>query len=121
MAQARRRRCMAGVRTLKYEFKTTPYPHQVRALKKVVKNKRGALFMPMRSGKTKTAIDWCGALNTKYSDFNKVLIVCPLSVVGVWRHQFKLHCPVPYYFNDSDEVITESEELIVECINYEQL
>jgi superfamily II DNA or RNA helicase len=75
-----------------YKFKTKPYPHQKRALRKVVKNKGGALFMPMRSGKTKVAIDWIGCMHLKYG-VKRVLVVCPLSVVGVWKKQIKIHMP----------------------------
>jgi superfamily II DNA or RNA helicase len=51
--------------------------------------------MPMRSGKTKTAIDWVGMLHLKFG-VERVLIVAPLSVVGVWKKQLKIHLPDEY-------------------------
>ncbi len=48
--------------------------------------------MPMRSGKTKTAIDWVCIMHLKYR-YTRVLVVCPLSVVGVWEKQIKIHQP----------------------------
>jgi superfamily II DNA or RNA helicase len=80
----------------RYSFKTKPYPHQKRALRHALKNYKGvALCMPMRSGKTKTAIDWAAMLHLKFG-VTRVLIVCPLSVVGVWKKQLAIHLPDEY-------------------------
>lgn len=80
----------------KYKFKTKPYPHQIRALKHAIRHyKAVALYMPMRSGKTKTAIDWVGMLHLKLG-ITRVLIVAPLSVVGVWKTQIAMHLPDEY-------------------------
>lgn len=78
----------------KYRFKTKPYPHQVRALKKLLRNypPGGAIFAPMRSGKTKVAIDFANCLELKFG-ISRVLVVAPLSVLGVWRKQIKIHSP----------------------------
>ena len=92
-----------------YSFKTKPYRHQVRALKKVIRNNGGALFMPMRSGKTKVAVDWVGATHMKYG-ITRVLVVCPKSVKGVWKTQIRRHLP--------DELRENIQWMI---INYEQL
>jgi superfamily II DNA or RNA helicase len=79
---------------MKYTYKTKPYPHQHKALRKIVKSLRArhaaALFMPMRSGKTKVAIDAAGYLHLKYG-IKRVLVVAPLSVLGVWRKQIAIH------------------------------
>lgn len=80
----------------RYRFKTEPYPHQVEALKLLLRNRGGALFMPMRSGKTKTAIDFVGAAAEKWGDVKRVLVVCPLSVTGVWRSEVRKHLPDKY-------------------------
>lgn len=94
----------------RYKFKTKPYKHQVRALKHALRHYEAvALFMPMRSGKTKTAIDWVGMLHLKFG-IERVLIVCPLSVVGVWKKQLKIHLP--------DELVGKIKFLI---INYEKV
>jgi superfamily II DNA or RNA helicase len=80
----------------KYPFKTTPRPHQVKALRKVVKNNGGGLFMPMRSGKTKVAIDWACAMNMKHG-VRKVLVVTHTpTTFGVWKLEIRKHCPFPY-------------------------
>lgn len=80
----------------RYKFKTRPYRHQKRALRHALRHYRAvALFMPMRSGKTKTAIDWVGMLHLKFG-VQRVLIVCPLSVVGVWKKQLRIHLPDEY-------------------------
>lgn len=44
-----------------YPWKTRPRPHQVRAMKKLVKNGGGGLFAPMRSGlPIKRKLLWIG-------------------------------------------------------------
>lgn len=84
-----------------YKFKTKPYKHQVKAIKKGLKSLRTrgwcALFMPMRSGKTKVVIDLMCILQQKYG-IKRVLIVCPLSVMGVWKNQIKIHKPDGFKF-----------------------
>lgn len=78
----------------KYRFKTTPYKHQVRALRKLIANGNGGeLFMEPRTGKTKTAIDYAGALATKRL-IDKVVIVAPARVMSTWVQQFHIHCPL---------------------------
>lgn len=89
-----------------YQFKTKPYPHQVRALKKLLRKNGGALAMPMRSGKTKTAIDWVGATKVLDPTINRVLVVCPKSVIGVWRAEIKKHAAV-----DVEWLILNPEQL----------
>lgn len=81
---------------MRYKFKTRPYRHQVKAIRKVLPSLReqraAALLMPMRSGKTKTAIDLAAILHKKYG-IQRVLVVAPLSVIGVWKKQIKIHKP----------------------------
>lgn len=80
---------------LRYRYKTEPYAHQKRALAKIYKlDGTAALFMEMGTGKTKVAIDWAGisALNFK---LKRVLVICPASVMGVWRRQIQIHSPIP--------------------------
>lgn len=81
-------------RRKRYEFKTRPYPHQVRALRKLLANypEGGAVLAPMRTGKTKVAIDFACCLELKHG-IRRVLVVAPLSVLGVWRKQIKIHSP----------------------------
>lgn len=80
---------------LKYRFKTEPFAHQKRALQKIRSlNGQCALLMEMGTGKTKVAIDWAGI---GYHNFGvrRVLVVAPLSVLGVWPNQIRLHSNVP--------------------------
>lgn len=79
---------------MKYHFKTKPYSYQLRALNKISKLDGSAgLFMEMGTGKTKVAIDWAGIAYHNLG-LKKVLVVCPLSVLQVWKKQIALHCPV---------------------------
>jgi SNF2 family DNA or RNA helicase len=81
---------------LKYRWKTKPFHHQVAAIKTLLNNGYGgALLMEPRTGKTKVAIDWIAILHLA-GKVNRVLIFCPVSVMGVWEEQLALHCPIPY-------------------------
>ena len=81
---------------LTYRWKTRPYVHQVRAVKTLLSTGwGGALLMAPRTGKTKTFIDYASILYTA-GKIDRVLIFCPVSVLGVWQDQFAMHCPVPY-------------------------
>lgn len=46
--------------------------------------------MPMRTGKTKVAIDFAECLYLK-GLIDRVIVVCPLSVISVWHKQIRLH------------------------------
>lgn len=78
---------------MRYVFKTKPYQHQVVALKRALRQDHLGLLWEPGLGKTKTIIDWACALNLK-GDLLRVLIVCPLSVVGVWEDEIKEHAPI---------------------------
>jgi SNF2 family DNA or RNA helicase len=83
-------------KNLKYSYKTTPYSHQKKALTKIHRLKGVCgLFMEMGTGKTKVAIDWAGI---SYYNFGlrRVLVMCPVSVMGVWRRQIVEHSPVKH-------------------------
>lgn len=82
-------------RTL-YKYKTKPYVHQVKALKKLLKNGwGGALLMEPRTGKTKVAIDYASIMHLA-GHVNRVLVVAPVGVMGVWEEEIPKHCPVPH-------------------------
>lgn len=77
-----------------YKFKTKPYRHQVQALKKLISTGfGGALLMEPRTGKTKVAIDYACVLK-KGGKVGRVLVVCPVSVIGVWEEEIKKHATV---------------------------
>ena len=79
-----------------YRFKTTPYHHQVEALKKLISTGwGGALLMEPRTGKTKVVIDYASILHQK-GHVNRVLVVAPAGVMGVWEEEIPKHCPFPH-------------------------
>lgn len=80
---------------MRYVFKTTPDPHQLDALKLALKHRRFGIFFQQRVGKTKVALDFCGATYLK-NNHNKTLIVCPLSVRSEWVAQIEEHYPYTY-------------------------
>lgn len=80
----------------KYRWKTRPYHHQVAAVKKLLSTGwGGALLMAPRTGKTKTMIDYASILH-QAGRVNRVLIFCPVSVMGVWEKEIASHCPHKY-------------------------
>lgn len=76
-----------------YRFKTDPMEHQYRALNFLWPRKSGALFMGMRTGKTKTTIDWLCAL-AQAGRCDRAIIVCPLSIRKNWVREFDIHAPM---------------------------
>lgn len=81
-----------GIR-VKYRWKTRPYVHQVLAIKKLLSTGfGGALLMAPRTGKTKTIVDYASILHTA-GRVNRVLIFCPVSVIGVWEKEIQAHSP----------------------------
>lgn len=80
----------------RYVFKTTPYVHQVKALKKLLSTGwGGALLMEPRTGKTKVALDYASILHER-GHVNRVIIFCPVGVMGVWEAEIPKHCPVKH-------------------------
>lgn len=80
----------------KYRWKKRPYHHQVKAVKKLLRNGYGgALLMEPRTGKTKAAIDYASIMHLK-GEVNRVVIFCPVGVMGVWVDEFKANCPFKY-------------------------
>lgn len=75
-----------------YPFKTKPRAKQMEALEKVYGLKTLALFMDMRTGKTKVVIDLASAMRMQ-SMVHKVVIVCPLSVRKNWLDEISVHAP----------------------------
>lgn len=62
----------------------------------LLRNHGGALFMEMGTGKTKTIIDWTAAEAIRIDERApavRALVVCPLSVVGVWPKEIQKHDP----------------------------
>jgi len=72
--------------------KTTPWAHQVHAYNLVCNQPATMLAHDMGCGKTKPVVDAICNLD----DCNRVLILCPKSVIDVWPAEFAKHgcCPV---------------------------
>jgi Type III restriction enzyme, res subunit/Helicase conserved C-terminal domain len=90
-----------------YKYKTKPRNFQVRALKKMLKPKGGgnfvggALWMPMRSGKTKVAIDFCCVLKQKYGVKKVLVLTHSVTTIPVWRAEWAKHAPIDYVLSTS--------------------
>ena len=81
---------------MKYRWKKRPYRHQITAVKKLMSSGfGGALLMEPRTGKTKVAIDYMSILHTM-GEVNRVIVFCPLGVIGVWVDELEANCPVKY-------------------------
>lgn len=106
-----------------YKFKTKPYKHQLTALKRALKHGHLAVLWEPRLGKTKLIVDWACA-EYQRGNVKRVLIVCPLSVSGVWEEEFETHAPIPYhlYLLDTHDlaVPVEKGRLNVLVVNYDR-
>lgn len=91
-----------------YKFRTKPDVYQIEAFKRALTSKRFGIFFQQRLGKTKTAIDICGASYLKYG-YSRVLIVCPLVVRGVWEEQIDEHLPIDITYQAA--VVTKPQHL----------
>lgn len=92
-----------------------------------MKNKAVAFLMDMGTGKTITTIAVIGALKEEKL-IHKVLVVCPKSIVGVWREEFEKFCDVSYVIeilegSTAEKSIKlkglEGEPMQVAVVNYE--
>ena len=78
---------------MKYAWKTRPYAHQVKAVKKLISNGYGgALLMEPRTGKTKTTVDYLSLLALA-GKIDRAIVVAPNRVLGVWVEEFLTHSP----------------------------
>ena len=76
-----------------YEFKTSPYEHQKKALSICWDSDFFALFMEMGTGKTKVAIDNMAILYEK-GEINSALVIAPKGVYDNWvRNEIPTHLP----------------------------
>jgi SNF2 family DNA or RNA helicase len=106
---------------MKYRYKTKPYRHQHKALLRALKQHYLGVLWEPGLGKSKLIVDWAAAENMR-GNIQRVLIVCPLSAVGVWEDEFKSHCPVPYLITSPDpknEIIGRVKRLHIVVINYD--
>lgn len=91
------------------------------------KGKAVAFLMDMGTGKTITTIALVGAMN-ETNAVNKLLVVCPKSIVGVWEDEFKKFADYRYALTVLDGALAKKREtfnymngkaLQVIVVNYE--
>ena len=71
---------------MNYKFKTTPYKHQLTALKKSWDKIEYGYFMEMGTGKSKVLVDNMSMLYDK-GKIDGALIIAPKGVVKTWYEQ----------------------------------
>lgn len=107
----------------RYKYKTKPYRHQHKALIRALRKGYLAVLWEPRLGKTKLIVDWACA-EYQRGNVNRVLIICPLSVVGVWEEEFETHAPAKYHIHFLDKkdtkVPTKKGRLNVLLVNYDR-
>ena len=109
-----------------YPYKTQPYEHQKKALKRALRLKRCALLMEPRTGKTKVSIDYLSALALA-GRLDRAVIIAPARVLDVWVEEFHIHCPVNYHLTIWDKdarkhpppSVKTAHDLTVILVNYE--
>lgn len=77
---------------MNYHFPIKPRPHQIKALKFLLRNRGGGLQVPMRWGKTATAVHFANCMHL-LENVQRVLVVCPISVLGVWPEEIEKNTP----------------------------
>lgn len=116
----------------KMPIKAEPFKHQKEAFDFAISHadQHGiALLMSMGCGKSLSAIAVAGALyNVK--KIKKVLIVCPLSIVGVWKEEFEKFADFDYELAFLKGNVAKKTELLqkmqgyslqVAIVNYESV
>lgn len=88
---------------MRYTPKRKPYAHQVAGLRHLLSTGYGgALLMDPRTGKTQTTLDYISVLHlagrenpekTHGQILTRILIVCPMSVLGVWEDEIEAVVP----------------------------
>lgn len=86
-------------------IKATPYDHQKKAFAfacdkfgvftNQIKSRGTALLMEMGCGKTIVSIAVAGCMY-QHDKVNRVLVVAPLSILGVWQEEFEKFADFPY-------------------------
>lgn len=119
-------------KTVKYEFKTKPFAHQIETLKFLYPKDKAAVLSEMGTGKSKIIVDLaCGLYEN--GKINTVIIVCPNTVRGVWANQWSgqivTHTPDRFSLyivntkpihKEIDQELLDCKELLWIIVNYEQ-
>ncbi len=118
-------------------IKATPYEHQKKAFTFAcdkfgvfdgcIKSRGTALLMEMGTGKTIVSIAVAGCMY-QYGKVNRVLVVAPLSILGVWQEEFEKFADFPYSLTILSGTVAKKKEqlknlkgngLQVVVVNYE--
>lgn len=83
-----------GVPDIPVPLKTKPYDHQKRAYMIGTTLNSAAFLMEMGTGKTLAAIAVAGKRFIN-GEVNKLLVIAPLSILHVWKHEFEQHAQFP--------------------------
>lgn len=75
-----------------YQSAIPPWEHQKYALKRLWKAGSALLWADTGTGKTKMAVDYA-IIRYLQKQIKKVLVICPVSAIGVWEQEFKTHWP----------------------------
>lgn len=81
-----------GLKKLSYVPKRKPWKHQAEALAKLKDQPAFALFMAMRTGKTKTTLDDWGRLQSE-GRCNDLMVIAPGGVYKTWLAAIDDHLP----------------------------
>jgi len=73
------------------DSKTSPWHHQIECWERAKDSPGFYVAHEMGAGKSKVAVDFCNGINAE-----KVLIICPKKVIGVWPAQFQTHSKTNY-------------------------
>src|SRR3990167_5529127 len=76
-----------------FRFNIEPFMHQRLALHLCLKHPLFGLFMEMGTGKTKVVIDLVRLVKVNGSLKGPCLVICPVSVMDVWRSEALKHQP----------------------------
>lgn len=118
-------------------IKATPYDHQKKAFAFAcdkfgvfdgnIKSRGTAFLMEMGTGKTLVSIATVGCMY-QHGIINRVLVVSPLSIVGVWEEEFSKFADFPYTLtvlkgtsNKKKELLSKVSDkgLQIVVVNYE--
>lgn len=77
---------------MRYRTILPPWQHQRWALKRLWRQGSALLWADTGTGKTKIVIDYAVARALR-GDLRRMLVVCPLSAVGVWRNEMTANAP----------------------------
>ena len=118
-------------------IKAAPYDHQKKAFAfacdkfgvfdERLKRRGTALLMEMGTGKTIVSIAVAGCMY-QYGKVNRVLVVAPLSILGIWQEEFEKFADFPYSMTILKDTAAKKKEqltkltdegLQVVVVNYE--